>query len=251
MTQFVGASAGHINVGNRNYLLPPGPVGDVGVRNGRLMVNGQPFAGISDLDIRLASKIEIHIHGGAEQVKTDAAEVHVHGPCGGVETVGGNVSTDGSITGVVSTVSGTITAKEFIKGPTTGTKKKRKREEKKREEKKTERRPRAAPKRKRQRREATNGPAVMGVFQDLFSGLLDPFGPIFSEAATGAEGKHQASGVTTSVTDGMAGDCAICLEPLKNKPEVRILDCLHKFCEPCIQGWEREKEVPTCPTCRQ
>lgn len=133
---------------------------------------------------------------------------------------------------------------------------KRKREEKKQKQ----------PKRKRRRRSPSSEvlwdqagaglaeflvPGFSTALHDVFAGLSgDQALRGFEQAARGfGEGK-QSSGVSTSVTDRMAGDCVICLEPLNNASQVRILDCLHKFCEGCYSKWERARDNAPCPVCR-
>jgi hypothetical protein len=211
------------------------------------MINGNPA--ISETDARITSKIEFHFNNAA-QVKSESAQVIVHGPVGSVETVSGNVSTERDITGSVSTVSGNITAGGDITGDATSVsgdvveskKKKRRREDQKH---------RAAPKRKRQRRRAPvqNDPVAEFFADPIFMPAF--LGPFLQEtksavASNSGGGDGGSAGVTTTVVDKMEGDCPICFEALRRPGnEVRILQCFHKFCEPCFSKWNKE-----CPVCR-
>merc|ERR1711920_298954 len=44
------------------------------------------------------------------------------------------------------------------------------------------------------------------------------------------------------------GDCAICLEPLREGQSCRRAPCLHAFHDACFREWLRHS--PTCPVCK-
>jgi len=52
------------------------------------------------------------------------------------------------------------------------------------------------------------------------------------------------------------GDCAICLEPLADAEEIKVLQCRHAFCTDCVREWTHEcynaspPVAATCPNCR-
>jgi hypothetical protein len=46
--------------------------------------------------------------------------------------------------------------------------------------------------------------------------------------------------------------CLICTEePEEGETIVRILDCHHAFCHPCIDEWLVEQGKDDCPVCRE
>lgn len=44
--------------------------------------------------------------------------------------------------------------------------------------------------------------------------------------------------------------CCVCLSRLKEKDEMRVLPCLHKFHKLCVDRWLQGTHNKTCPLCR-
>lgn len=276
MATLIGAhGSGDIVVNGRRYPMPPGGVGSVTVRNGVLMVNGRTFpTGPSDLDLKLAAKIEVQVSGGVQQVKTDlGGKVVVYGAVGSVETVNGDVVAEGGVTGSVSTVNGNVTVNGEIGGNVNGnvrggTKKKRKAPAKaKKPPKKKQRRVERKQPQPEERDLAEElfedmfqgGAVQIGVRSGLFPSARRAIASMFRSIGDSDDDelqqqqqppRREPQGVIAPASDQLTGDCAICLCALKNASQLRILDCMHKFCEACYAQWERVNERATCPVCR-
>lgn len=67
--------------------------------------------------------------------------------------------------------------------------------------------------------------------------------------------KQQSSESATSASSNLmengegVGWCCVCLSRLKDKDEIRVLPCLHKFHKICVNRWLKGHHK-TCPLCR-